>query len=61
MYAERANNMKTKFSHFELSKISRSKNEAVDGLAKITFGETPNDEGIETELHSPMHSIQPRR
>lgn len=49
--------MKTKFFHFELSKISRSKNEAVDGLAKITSGETPNDEGIEIELHSPMHSI----
>lgn len=56
-YVEKANNLKTKFCYIELRKISRLENEAAERLDKIMSGETPNDEGIEIEFHSSLHSI----
>lgn len=51
-YAERANDIKIKCCYLKLNKISRPENEAVDRLAKITFGETPNGMMRASKLNS---------
>lgn len=56
-YAYKANRLN--FQYFELIKISRDENEEADKLAKITSGETPNDDRIEVELPNSGHLVLP--
>lgn len=58
-YVEKAAKLKRKFYYFELRKLNHNKNEMVDKLVKIVFGETPNDEGIEVEVLPRTSTVQP--
>lgn len=58
-YADEASSLNDQFQYFKLIKISRGENEEVDKLEKITFGETPNDEGVEVKLPLERNLVQP--
>lgn len=58
-YAKKVNLLVVQFEYIVLVKIGRDDNEIVDKLAKITFGEAPNNLGITVDLISHSTSICP--